>query len=235
MSMQDTLRAKFFEQFVTTATQRIEVGQKAVSEDDADTAAAEMHSLAGEGSMLGFEEVAVLARKAETEAKSWQGGNKASRVKCGRHIRLISRTLDSLSVGVPSEAPAPAQAAAGPKNVLIIDDSELVTEHIQEALEAEGCEVHSAADLSQAVDQAKQQRPSIILVDANIPGVNTQELVTGLRGASSVSRILLVSGLTDAELDQMSQELKTDGFLSKQGGLDQVVKGVMQNLAGPAA
>lgn len=235
MSMQDTLRAKFFEQFVKTAAERIETSQKAVSEDDADTAAVEMHSLAGEGSMLGFEEIAVVARNAEAEAKSWQSGNKASRVKCGRNIRLISRALDSLSVGAPAEAPAPAPAKAVSKNVLIVDDSELVTEHIQEALEAEGLEVYSAVDLPRALQQAEEQRPSIILVDANIPGVNTQELVTGLRGASSLSRILLVSGMTDSELDQMSRELEMDGFLSKQGGLDVVVKGVIQNLAGQAA
>ena len=238
MSMQAVLRAKFFDQFTSTAHKRLAASQKAVSDDGAEEAASELHCLAGEASMLGFEEIATMARAAENEAKSWLEGSSASRVKCGRSLRLIGRALEALVQEAQSEQAPPSTSVPLERQssgVLIVDDSELVTGHVQDALEERQVVVGVAHDLAGAVAQAERQTPAVILVDANIPGVNSQELVTNLRRVSATSSILIISGLSDEELDQLAQDLAADGYISKRDGIDEVVTGVMRALVGTVA
>lgn len=237
MTMQDQLRAKFLKQFMETASQRVTTCQKAVSEDKAEVAASEMHSLAGECSILGFDDMGATAREAEAEAKKWLGGASAGRVKCGRSLRLISRALEAIEgTATPKpQSPEPTTKPATNENVLIIDDSEIVVAHMQESLEDAGLRVHSTDAQEPALKLASQESPSVILVDANIPGVDTRELIEVLRKTSSSSKILLVSGLDSNDLQELTDSLKLDGFVSKQEGVDAVVAGVLETLRGKGA
>jgi CheY-like chemotaxis protein len=234
MSIQDTLRAKFLDQFVQTARQRTADCQSAVSRDDSALALDELHTLAGEASMLGFEDIGALAREAEQEARAWAEGNSADRVKCGRSLRLVIRAVDRLCSEGADPVPVVASEPSAPRlsQVLVIDDSELVAEQIQEGLEAQGVGVGIASTLDEAVQQATRAQPMVILADVHIPGVETSQLVASVREASKDSKIFLVSGLSDSELAEKVNEVAADGYLSKQGGLDQVVSGVVQALAG---
>jgi CheY-like chemotaxis protein len=232
MSMQDKLRAKFLEQFMATARERVTACQSAVSGDDAGVAASEMHSLAGECSILGFDEIGKEARGAEAEAKKWLAGASASRVKCGRALRTISRALDSVAtanVAAPKET-SPVAGGNDNERVLIIDDSEIVAVHLQECLEEAGLQVHWTDALDPAIAHATQEQPAVVLVDANIPGVDTRQLIEALREASASSKLLLVSGLSEEELAPLSKQLRLDGFVSKQSGVDAIVVRVQQCL-----
>ncbi len=234
--MQDQLRAKFLKQFMETARERVGACQGAVSEDKAQIAATEMHSLAGECSILGFGKLGADARAAEAEAKKWLAGASSSRVKCGRMLRTISRALDAIALPESAAAQETSQDVAGVDNkVLIIDDSEIVAIHMQECLEEVGLQVHWTDALAPAIDHATQERPAVVLVDANIPGVDTRELVEALRKSSPASKLLLVSGLSVDELAPLSKELCLDGFVSKEEGVDAIVKRVQQCLDGNAA
>ena len=66
--MLDELRAKFRPRFLATA--RARVARARAPEADSGVLAAELHSLAGEASLLEFTECATIARAAEKHARA---------------------------------------------------------------------------------------------------------------------------------------------------------------------
>jgi HPt (histidine-containing phosphotransfer) domain-containing protein len=65
----DDLIARFLPQFIESAHQRVRKSTEFLSARDTGKLAAEMHTLAGEASVLGLAEIATLARSAEQLAR----------------------------------------------------------------------------------------------------------------------------------------------------------------------
>lgn len=235
MSMKESLRAKFLGQFLQTAKARVTAAQGAVSSDDSELAASEAHSLAGEAAMLGFDEIGDLARAAERQAKEWHGGNAALRVKCGRSVRGITRAIQALEASSPvvTEQGTSSNAASSEQpRVLVIDDSELVAEQLREGLEDRGYVVRTTLDFDGSLVQAEEFKPTIILTDLNMPGVDCRKLVTELRVVSPSAKLILVSGVSNAELEVSVQDLSADGHISKQAGLEAILADVTRHIEG---
>lgn len=233
MSMKESLRAKFLVQFLETAKARVAAAQGAVSSDDAQAAASETHSLAGEAAMLGFDEIGDLARAAEQQAKEWHGGNTALRVKCGRSVRGITRAIQVLETETKTEEPVsipePTASVEQPR-VLVIDDSVLVAEQLREGLESSGYIVRTTLDFAGSLAQAAEFKPTIILTDLNMPGVDCKKLIAELREVSPFAKIVLVSGVSNAELETSVQALSADGHISKQAGLEAILVDVTRHI-----
>jgi CheY-like chemotaxis protein len=231
MSMKDHLRAKFLPQFLATATKRLEVASEAISSGDASVAAIELHSLAGEGSMLGFEEIGGLAREAEHLAIAWRDGDGRQRVGCGRVVRKVRKAVAALDTPAPEKtADGDEDGARAQGNVLVIDDSELTATRIQDGLQARGLEVALANSLSSALDSAQTATPDVILTDVNMPGIDLAELCRRLKQTSPASLIYLVSSMESANLAELQGAVGADGAISKQSGLDGVVDGTVAAL-----
>ena len=78
--MIEDIRAKFLPRFVTSARQRLERASKLIS-DGANAAAAiatDLHTIAGEASIMGLHEVAAMARETERSVRSVGGLDDAS-------------------------------------------------------------------------------------------------------------------------------------------------------------
>ncbi len=95
----------------------------------------------------------------------------------------------------------------GRKKVLIFDDSPLVLELTQQALERAGYAVATAADLT-AFELARNViAPDLILVDVQMPEAFGDDVASTLRGMRGVRvPILLVSNLDDAQLERRTRE-----------------------------
>jgi DNA-binding response OmpR family regulator len=121
---------------------------------------------------------------------------------------------------------------AAPKKILVFDDSPLVLELTQHALESAGFAVAAAADLT-AFEQARATMvPDLILVDVQMPEAFGDDVASTLRGARGVKvPILLVSNLEDAELQRRAAEADVDGWISKRGGMTELVRRVKEYLA----
>jgi HPt (histidine-containing phosphotransfer) domain-containing protein len=65
--MIDDIRAKFLPRFVESARQRLERASKLIADgaDGATSIAADLHTIAGEASIMGLHEVASMARESE--------------------------------------------------------------------------------------------------------------------------------------------------------------------------
>jgi len=115
-------------------------------------------------------------------------------------------------------------AAASPRCVLIVEDSETLALGLSTSFEFEGYRVHWVPDGQAALDWLASHSPDLIILDLMLPRVNGFDVLRRYRADGGDSAVLILSA-RDAEVD------KVQGFRS--GADDYVVKpvGVLELLA----
>jgi HPt (histidine-containing phosphotransfer) domain-containing protein len=96
--MMEELRAKFRGRFITTARARLDTAKQHMEGGNPALVRGELHSLAGEAAMLGYDEIASSARIGERAARSWRDEGKAeARSECARTLGELTRQLEMLA------------------------------------------------------------------------------------------------------------------------------------------
>ncbi len=122
-------------------------------------------------------------------------------------------------------------SAPSTKRILVFDDSPLVLQLTQSALEREGYAVETALDLGSFEARRAALDPDLILVDVQMPEAFGDDIAGTLRGARGVKvPILLVSNLDDGELARRAAEAEVDGWVSKRAGMRELVRRVKEVL-----
>ncbi len=86
----------------------------------------------------------------------------------------------------------PKEEAKNRTVIACIDDSKTVQRQVQRTLEVTGYEVLGIADPAQALTALARQRPALILMDVNMPGINGYELSQMLRKSKQLRDIPIV-------------------------------------------
>jgi len=104
------------------------------------------------------------------------------------------------------------------KNILIIDDSELVLAMAKDALEEAGYLVQTATNGIEANRYIfSKNRPNLIIMDIMMPMLDGNEKAKILK-ENEMSRdipILLLSSKSDEEMRRLTQEAGADGYILK--------------------
>ncbi|MFA6004693.1 MAG: response regulator [Elusimicrobiota bacterium] len=82
-------------------------------------------------------------------------------------------------------------------SLLLIDDVESVLRVLSRGLVLLGFNVHTASSRSAAVELAKQERYSLVLLDIQMPGLSLSETMLSIRAAQADTPILLMTGGAD--------------------------------------
>jgi CheY-like chemotaxis protein/HPt (histidine-containing phosphotransfer) domain-containing protein len=222
--MQEELRRHFRTRFIETARERV---RKSVSllgmPDGAKTLMIELHSLAGESALLGLKDISDAARSGELAAREWVEGDDSAKVRCVRLVRQVSRHVEAFAAEPPEAEPDTAKST-DKHRVMVIDDSLLAGEHIAESLEDNGMEARLTTDAASALAVIREFAPALVISDVNMPGVDLTVLCRDLREASSRPlRVVLLSGMAEAELAACAQKVGADDYIAKQRGIDAVV------------
>src|SRR5581483_3997772 len=78
--------------------------------------------------------------------------------------------------------------------VLVVDDDPQIRQSLRWALEDEGIEVETAADGREALNQAAQHRPALLVLDMGMPVLDGDGVVSALRQAEApLPPILLIT------------------------------------------
>ena len=119
-------------------------------------------------------------------------------------------------------------------SVLIADDQDLVREGLRMLLEAEPDlrVVGEAGDGRQALAQARQLDPDVILMDVRMPGMNGIEATTRLAQAGSRARILMLTTYNLDEYVYYALKAGASGFLLKDATREQLTSAVRAVSAG---
>jgi len=94
--------------------------------------------------------------------------------------------------------------------VLIVDDVPDTLEIIQKLLRYEGYEVITALTGEEGVMKAEKERPEIILMDINLPGIDGNEALRKLKKADPIQCVIMLTAY--ATVDGAIQALKEGAF-----------------------
>lgn len=95
-----------------------------------------------------------------------------------------------------SDAAHPVPDAA-PLEVLVVDDDPDLASGLARILKMEGHAVRTATNGFQALDLAKERRPTVVLVDMKMPGMNGFELVRLLRPGGPALTVVYMTGYSE--------------------------------------
>ena len=98
--------------------------------------------------------------------------------------------------------------------ILLVEDEPKVCELVKAYLVKDGYDVIIAGDGKTAVEQARSQKPDLILLDLNLPELDGLEVCRTIRKQSNVPIIMLTA--RDEEVDKIvGLELGADDYITK--------------------
>ncbi|MDN3557000.1 UvrY/SirA/GacA family response regulator transcription factor [Halomonas maura] len=118
--------------------------------------------------------------------------------------------------------------------VLVADDHHLVRTSIAHLLNAEAdiSVVGEAADGEEAIQQARQLKPDIVLMDIRMPGIGGLEATRKIHRSTSDVRILVLTAFLEEAFAQRLLEAGAHGFISKGCQQDEMVQAIRGVFAG---
>jgi predicted Zn finger-like uncharacterized protein len=165
-----------------------------------------------------------------------------ARVKCPQCAAVFEVDLVRVQAEPTVAAVTPAGTGFCPEDstaalVLIVDDSKYFRELIAEVLKPLQLCFLMAGDGDEALRIIRQQRPALVILDLNLPGMNGYELIRQVRVESALQnlRLLAMSGVYRKEADAAEvQAAGADDFVSKSFKPEQLQVRVRKLLADQA-
>ena len=94
----------------------------------------------------------------------------------------------------PSEAPASLAAGSSPKRVIIVDDNQDSADAIASLLASSGFIVHTSHDGALGLEESKDFKPEVAILDIGLPGMNGFELARRMRAGNPDILLIALSG-----------------------------------------
>src|SRR5881396_3347881 len=101
-----------------------------------------------------------------------------------------------------------------PVRVLVVDDEPLIVQMLSIALSYEKFEVTVARDGIEAIQQASQTKPDLVILDIMMPNMDGMEVARRLRAAGDVG-ILMLTARGEDEDQVAGLESGADDYLAK--------------------
>lgn len=117
-------------------------------------------------------------------------------------------------------------------DILVVDDDPGLREVMQWALEDCGFSVRSARDGHEAIERIGAAAPSLLVLDAGLPGVDGFGVATELRRAHG-ARVPIVLVTADGGAAEKAARVGAQAFLRKPFEMRALVAAVQRCLQGP--
>jgi two-component system KDP operon response regulator KdpE len=106
--------------------------------------------------------------------------------------------------------------------VLVVDDEPQIRRALAINLRARGYEVDLASTGEEALGQAAQRHPDVVILDLGLPGIDGIQVIRGLRGWSPVPIIVL--SVREQEADKVAAlDAGADDYVTKPFGINELL------------
>ena len=158
------------------------------------------------------------------------GAGRGSRISV--HIPVSLRAAAGVD---ESQSTLPASPQPVSERVLIVDDNESACRAVRMALELMGASTLVTHDGPSALQRLEEFRPTLVLLDLGLPGMDGHELARRIRKVETIAqpRLVAVTGWGHDQVRAASREAGIDEHLVKPIGIKDV-EGVLQRLKSPA-
>lgn len=100
------------------------------------------------------------------------------------------------------------------KKIMIVEDEKTIREELRDLLENAGYHAQIVEDFQNSLEEIKESKADLILLDINIPNLNGELLLKEIRKESSVPVIMVTSRV--GELDEvLSMSYGADDYITK--------------------
>ena len=99
------------------------------------------------------------------------------------------------------------------KQVLVVDDDEMIRRLVRTVLEADDFDVIEAPDGEQALAMIDELHPSVVVLDIMMPGINGVEVCRRLDHGHT--KVVILTARDDADLADQCMAVGADAFLTK--------------------
>ena len=194
-----------------------------------------VHRLTGLAGMLGFPTVSARARDLEQMLDLLDtGAFDASRAS------LLFEALEQAftdDLATPPDWVGPGALARGSGLIMVVEDDEDQREVVCINLEAAGYKTLQVPDGDTAIAAARAGKPALILLDANLPGVDGYTVCRLLKGDAALASIPVLFITTRSSLDDraVGLTLGADDYLVKPVDMSELMLRVQVLLARLAA
>ncbi|MXG90648.1 response regulator [Nocardioides flavescens] len=118
--------------------------------------------------------------------------------------------------------PSPGAPPVSPGRVLVVEDEPALSRALAINLRAHGWEVLTAPDARSALDTAATGHPDVVVLDLGLPDLDGTEVISGLRGWTSVP-IVVLSARHDGEDKIGALDLGADDYVTKPFAMDELM------------
>jgi two-component system KDP operon response regulator KdpE len=106
--------------------------------------------------------------------------------------------------------------------VLVVDDEPQILRALRINLRARRYEVTTAANGTQALDEAAAHPPDLVILDLGLPDMDGVDVIGGLRGWTAVP-IIVLSGRADSADKVEALDAGADDYVTKPFGMDELL------------
>jgi len=106
--------------------------------------------------------------------------------------------------------------------VLVVDDEPQIVRALRINLRARQYEVYTALTGSQALEEAAQHPPDLVILDLGLPDLDGVDVIGGLRGWTDAP-IIVLSGRADSADKVEALDAGADDYVTKPFGMDELL------------
>lgn len=148
---------------------------------------------------------------------------------------LVGQQLYRKPASCPDSSASKAAKSRMGHRILLVEDNPDVADSMAMLLRLFGHEVLMAFDGKEGIALALQEKPTAILLDIGLPGINGYDACRAIRGAGFCDiPIFAVTGYNQAEDRKKSQEAGFDRHMPKPVDIDELEK-LLAGFPGKAA
>ena len=110
--------------------------------------------------------------------------------------------------------------------ILIVDDHPIVRSGLRRLLAGEAEEIQEAATGQSALGIFRASRPTLIILDLNLPGISGLEVIERLKVVDPKARILVLSMHDDPMHARRALQAGAAGYVTKNAPPDEIIEAV---------
>ncbi len=112
------------------------------------------------------------------------------------------------------------------KRILVCEDEIDSRESIRHTLEKRGYEVFGAQDGEQSIQQARELKPDLILLDIRMPKIDGIEVAKEVRKFDTESKIIFVTAFQGKELHAEASRYNISCYITKPSSAEQILEAI---------